>query len=55
MRLDQELVSEINRFADAPTAPVDYAGMELEEMDAICIKRRVQKRKGSVWQLPHDL
>jgi hypothetical protein len=53
--VEKELVAHINRFADAPEAPSRDAALELEEVDAICIQRRVHKKKGSWWQLPHDL
>jgi hypothetical protein len=52
---EKELVAHINRFADAPEAPPQDASLDLEEIDSMCVQRRVHKRKGSWWQLPHDL
>jgi hypothetical protein len=52
---EKDLVAHINRFAAAPEAPPTDTGLDLEQTDAICIQRRVHKRKGSWWQLPHDL
>ena len=52
---ERELVAYINRFAGAPEATPEDVGLDIEEMDAICIQRRVHKKKGSWWQLPHDL
>jgi hypothetical protein len=49
------LLAHINRFAGAPEAPPQDARLDLNEVDAICIQRRVHKKKGSWWQLPRDL
>ena len=52
---EKDLVAHINRFAGAPGVPATDVGLDLEHMDAMCIQRRVHKKKGSWWQLPHDL
>jgi hypothetical protein len=53
-RNSEELVNEVSKWAEAPSAPSQLAADD-DDIEAMTIKRSVRKKRGSWWQLPKDL
>jgi len=52
---ERKLVEEVNRMHRAPGIPPDRVNFNVSEPDAIVVKRRVRRRKGSWLQIPKDV
>ncbi|HEX4277305.1 MAG TPA: hypothetical protein VHZ74_18240 [Bryobacteraceae bacterium] len=52
---EPELVKHLNRFRDAPELAPEDVDFDQSNPDILSVQRRVNKRRGSFWQLPKDL
>lgn len=50
-----KFVEELNQLTDASELPPEEVDFNVRDPDALAVKRRVRKRKGSWWQVPKDL
>ena len=50
-----ELVKEFANLTGAPSLQLDAINFDPEDANVMAVKRRVHKKKGEWWQLPHDL
>lgn len=50
-----DLVNELKNLRNAPSLQPDMVDFDPEDADVMSIRRMVQKKKGSWWQLPRDL
>lgn len=54
-RDEKEIVQEMNRIAESPSVTTDEIDFDVSNPDSIIIKRVVQKKKGTWYQLPKDI
>jgi hypothetical protein len=52
---EPDLAKHLNRFRDAPGLAPEDVDFDTANPDILSVKRAVQKRRGSFWQLPKDL
>lgn len=52
---DKRLIQQITEFVEAKPIGADQVDIDLSNANAMVIQRRVRKKKGKWWQVPHDL
>jgi hypothetical protein len=52
---EKHLIRQLKQFSDAPAVPREEADFDVNDMDYMVVKCKVQKKRGKYWQLPKDL
>jgi len=52
---DKKLIQQITEFVEAKPTRMNQVDIGLSNADAMVIQRRIRKKKGKWWQVPHDL
>lgn len=52
---ESNIVEKIRKMTEAPTMPLKQVDFNTKKIDMVSVKRRVNKRKGSWYQVPKDL
>ena len=50
-----DIVNKLKNLTEAPALQPEAVDFDPEDANVMAVKRRVHKKKGKWWQLPHDL